>query len=168
VLDASVAFAWCFEDETTPETEAVLDRLDGDPALVPAVWELEITNGLLVGERRGRLSEAQSARFVSLLAALPINVEPTCPGMTTLLAVGRQHGLSSDDSSYLVLAERDGHPLATLDGKLVAAARAAGCRSSSTGSDQGARSWRTMVWSRRGPTPTADTRAPDSSSTRAT
>jgi hypothetical protein len=27
VLDASVTLTWCFENETTPETDAVLDRL---------------------------------------------------------------------------------------------------------------------------------------------
>jgi predicted nucleic acid-binding protein len=126
VLDASVALAWCFEDETTAGTEAVLDRLASEPAVVPGLWELEITNALLVVERRGRLAEAQTTRFVSLLASLPINVEVSVPDMTTLLAMSRQHGLSSYDATYLVLAERDGYPLATLDEKLVAAARKAG------------------------------------------
>ena len=126
VLDASLALSWCFEDETTPDTEAVLDRLATEPAVVPGLWELEITNALLVGERRGRLTESQTTRFVSLLASLPINVDLASPDMTTLLAVGRQHGLSSYDATYLVLAERDGHPLATLDDKLIVAAKRAG------------------------------------------
>ncbi|MDQ3887189.1 MAG: hypothetical protein M3308_09365 [Actinomycetota bacterium] len=31
VIDTAVTMAWCFEDESTPETEAVLDRLgDGE------------------------------------------------------------------------------------------------------------------------------------------
>src|SRR5207244_2473702 len=128
VLDASTALSWCFEDEATPETDAILDRLTEDPAVVPAVWELEITNVLLVGERRGRLTESQTTRFVRLLASLPINVEPASPDMTTVLAVGRQHGLSAYDASYLVLAERDGHPIATLDKRLRGAAKAAGVR----------------------------------------
>ena len=126
VLDASTALSWCFEDEAKPETEAILDRLVDDPAVVPALWELEVTNALLVGERRGRLTESQTTRFVTLLASLPINVELAGPDMTTLLAVGRQHGLSSYDATYLVLAERDGHPIATLDNRLRIAATAAG------------------------------------------
>jgi predicted nucleic acid-binding protein len=126
VLDASVAMTWCFEDEATPETEAVLDRLADDPAVVPVLWELEVANVLLVGERRGRLSEAQAARFVSLLATLPINVDPAPPPMTTMMATGRRHGLSAYDAAYLILAEHDGIPLATQDGRLREAARTAG------------------------------------------
>jgi predicted nucleic acid-binding protein len=128
VLDASVALSWCFEDEAVPATEVVLDRMTDDPAVVPAVWELEVTNALLVGERRGRVSESQTIRFVSLLASLPINVDAVGPDMDALLATGRRHGLSSYDASYLLLAERDGLPLATRDDKLVLAAKAAGVK----------------------------------------
>ena len=30
VLDASVTVAWCFDDESTPFTEAILDLLSGE------------------------------------------------------------------------------------------------------------------------------------------
>lgn len=126
VLDASTALAWCFEDEASDATDAVLDRLTDDHAVVPSLWELEVANVLLVGERRGRLTEAQASRFVSLLASLPINVDVAPADMATLLATGRQHGLTSYDAGYLLLAERDGLALATLDVKLRAAAGDAG------------------------------------------
>jgi len=126
VLDTSVAMAWCFDDETTPGAEAVLDRLADDPAVVPAVWELEVANVLLVGERRGRLTEAQAARFVTLLSTLPINVDLASSPMTTLLAAGRLHKLSAYDAAYFILAARDGIPLATQDRALRAAAKTAG------------------------------------------
>src|SRR5207302_9028297 len=41
VLDASVAIAWCFDDESTPAACAVLDRLHTTSGHVPALWELE-------------------------------------------------------------------------------------------------------------------------------
>ncbi len=126
VLDASVALAWCFVDETTAETEAILDRLADDAAIVPPLWEFEVANALLVAERRGRLSEFQTARFVELLARLPIHVDMTSSDMAKLLALGRQHELSAYDSSYLVLAERDGIPLATRDERHRSAATRAG------------------------------------------
>lgn len=126
VLDTSVAMAWCFEDEATPDTEAVLDRLADDPAVVPALWELEVANVLLVAERRGRLTEAQAARFVSLLSSLPINVDVTSPPITTVLATGRQHNLSAYDAAYFILAARAGIPLATQDRALRTAAQTAG------------------------------------------
>jgi predicted nucleic acid-binding protein len=126
VVDASVTLAWCFEDEATPWTEAVLDLLSEDTAVVPALWELEVTNVLLLGERRGRLTEAQSARFLTLLRQLPILVDTASIDMRAVLATGRRHGLTAYDASYLVLAERDGIPLATSDAKLRAAAGVAG------------------------------------------
>jgi len=126
VVDASVTLAWCFEDEATPYTEAILDRLSDDSAVVPALWELEISNVLLLGERRGRLTESQSARFVALLAQLPVLLDTASVDMVAVLAAGRHHALTAYDAAYLVLAEREGLPLATLDAKLLAAAQAAG------------------------------------------
>lgn len=126
VVDASVTLAWCFEDEATPQTEAILDRLSDDTAVVPSLWELEVSNVLLLGERRGRLTESQSARFVALLAQLPILVDTASADMGAVLATGRRHVLTAYDAAYLVLAEREGVPLATLDAGLRAAAQAAG------------------------------------------
>ena len=125
VVDASVTMAWCFEDEATPETEALLDRLQEDAATVPSLWELEVVNVLLVAERRNRLGEAQSARFLSLLGQLPISVD-TVSDVGAVLAAGRRHNLSAYDAAYLVLAEREGLALATLDASLAAAADSAG------------------------------------------
>ena len=126
VVDASVTLAWCFEDESTPGTEAVLDLLADDSAVVPALWELEISNVLLVAERRGRITEATSARFVALLGQLPILVDTGGIDMTSVLAAGRRHQLTAYDATYLVLAQREGVPLATLDARMQQAARAAG------------------------------------------
>jgi hypothetical protein len=39
ILDASVAVAWCFEDENTHFTEGVLDLLStGTEVVTPAIW----------------------------------------------------------------------------------------------------------------------------------
>lgn len=126
VIDTSVAMAWCFEDETTQATDAVLDRLRDDQAVVPPIWPLEVANVLLVAERRGRLSEAQANRFLGLLAQLTIDVDDSPTDMGGVIAAGRRHTLSSYDASYLVLAERLGAPLATLDKPLTKAAHKAG------------------------------------------
>jgi len=126
VLDASVALAWCFEDEATSQTDAVLDRLAEDSAVAPSLWELEVVNVLLVAERHGRITESQTARFVTLLGQLPIHINSADADMGAVLAAGRHHGLTAYDAAYLVLAEREGIPLATMDGKLRAAAQAAG------------------------------------------
>lgn len=63
VIDSTVTLAWLFEDEANAVTDAVLDQLVGDGAIVPPVWQLEVTNALLVAETHGRHSEAQAARL---------------------------------------------------------------------------------------------------------
>ncbi len=126
VVDTSVTMAWCFDDESTGETDAVLERVGLEGAVVPALWRLEVANVLLVAERRRRITEAQAARFVALLAQLPIRVDVTPSETASVLAAGRQHRLSAYDASYLIVAERLALPMATLDQRLAAACRTAG------------------------------------------
>ena len=126
VLDASITMAWCFEDEASTETGAVLQRLRDEPAAVPALWPLEVANMLVVAQRRERMTEAQAARFVDLLRRLPIHVDHGTVDIGSLVLSGRRHDLTAYDAWYLLLAERLGAPLATLDQSLAAAARDAG------------------------------------------
>jgi predicted nucleic acid-binding protein len=126
VVDTSVTMAWRFADQATSATEAILDRLLAEPATVPAIWRLEVSNVLLVAERRGRITEAQASRFLQLLFQLPITVDvgPTDP--TAIVAIGRRHELSAYDAAYLLRAEQRGVSLATLDRRLTTAAESAG------------------------------------------
>lgn len=125
VLDASMALAWCFDDEGGDTAIAVLERMRSDEAVVPAIWPLEVTNGLLTAERKGRLSPQAAAQALSMLAALPVDVEPLARARTfeATFRLARTRELTSYDASYLELAARLGVPLATLDGRLARAAR---------------------------------------------
>jgi predicted nucleic acid-binding protein len=126
VLDASVAVAWCFEDERAPFTEGVLDLLSaGTEALTPAIWPFEVANALLVAERRKRITVAQVTALLRRIAGLPISVEATETGRAfeQILSIARQQNLSQYDAAYLELALRTGLPIATLDGKLKEASR---------------------------------------------
>ena len=69
VLDASVAMAWCFEDESRGYADAVLDSLDSGQAEAPAVWPLEVGNVLLVAERKKCLTRIELARVFSIFLA---------------------------------------------------------------------------------------------------
>ena len=130
VVDNSVVMAWCFEDQANAYADSVLGRMVDAGAFVPSIWPLEVVNVLLGAERRGYISEADSIRFISLLSQLPIQVQHEGPGkgMKDLLALARAHSLSSYDASYLDLAMKRGMPLATLDKKLLRAAKAIGLR----------------------------------------
>jgi len=130
VLDASVTLAWAFEDEGGEYARDVLARLETEEACTTSLWPLEISNGLVVAERRDRIEPAASARFTRLLLALPIVVEPVDRRrvfeQTRILA--RRWSLSAYDAHYLELAIRYGIPLATLDERLRQAAENEGVR----------------------------------------
>ena len=125
VIDNSVVMAWCFKDETSQYADHILDRLEDSAGFVPSIWPLEVRNVLLVAERKKRIGEAGSTRFIALLSELPIIVEQESPErmIKDIFALARKHKLSSYDASYLDLAMRKGLPIATLDKGLLAAAK---------------------------------------------
>jgi predicted nucleic acid-binding protein len=128
VLDGSVTMAWCFHDEASTYTDGVRDSLADMRAVVPSIWPLEAANATIVGERRGRLDEARSRRFLVLLEALPIILDDETGNRAfgDIVHLARTHQLSAYDAAYLELAIRRGLPLACRDGKLKSAAAAAG------------------------------------------
>lgn len=128
VLDCSVTMSWCFEDESDVYSESVMDRLGECEAVVPWIWTLEVANALITAERRARMTEADTSRFLRLLAGMPILMDVTPPAKTMddLIALGRTHGLSAYDAAYLDAAMREALPIATLDAGLKAAATKAG------------------------------------------
>lgn len=118
VLDASLTLSWCFEDERTRFTAAVLQALPFLGAAVPTIWIHELTNGLRTAQRATRITEGVVAEFVSQLGTLPINTivleAEVMFGDVRLAAL--RHDLSAYDASYLVLAQKLHVPLGTLDG----------------------------------------------------
>ena len=127
VIDASIVAAWALQDEESSHAAEALERLRGEPALAPALLFFEVRNVLLVNERRGRLTEVQSAQFLRALARLPIRIDRS-PDEAQLMTLARRHRLTVYDAAYLELALRERLPLVTLDARLEAAMRAAETR----------------------------------------
>jgi predicted nucleic acid-binding protein len=128
VIDASVALAWCFDDEATPATRALLDRFEDEHAEVPSLWHLELANALASSERNRRITAARISEFIALIDGLPIVIDEQTAtvALSTMLDLARREGLSAYDASYLELAMRRGVPLATKDKDLAQAAQRAG------------------------------------------
>ncbi len=128
VIDASVALAWCFDDEATAATRALLDRFEDEHAEVPSLWHLELANALSLGERNKRITPARTSEFIALIGGLPIVIDEQTPihALSTVLELARSERLSAYDASYLELAMRRGVPLATKDDDLAKAARRVG------------------------------------------
>jgi predicted nucleic acid-binding protein len=129
VLDASVALAWCFEDESNAYSELILDVAGaGGEFRVPAIWPFEVANALLAAERRKRITTAQVTALLQRIGKLAIVVEPisTDHAFSRIISVARHLQLTEYDAAYLELALRESLPMATLDAKLRRAAHSAG------------------------------------------
>jgi predicted nucleic acid-binding protein len=128
VLDASVALAWCFKDEATEAADRLLARLEAETAAVPTLWSIEVANVLAFGERRQRITPAESADFIARLETLVIvpDEETTPRAFGQILDLSRSQRLTAYDAAYLELAMRLGVPLATKDADLGNAAERLG------------------------------------------
>jgi predicted nucleic acid-binding protein len=81
-----------------------------------------------MGERRGRITPAESAAFIAMIEELPIVADRATEtrALHETIGLAREHGLTAYDAAYLELAMRRGLPLATGDRQLAAASRRAG------------------------------------------
>lgn len=128
VVDSSVTLTWCFEDEHTVASLALLEQVVENGAMAPALWPLEVMNALIMAERRKRVDAAQRQQLTVLLRDLPIALdeETAEQAWSATVQLAERHRLTVYDAAYLELAQRRSLPLASLDDELRAAAEAAG------------------------------------------
>ena len=117
VLDSSVALSWCFEDERTPATKALLERVGETGAVAPQPWPLEVLNGLMMAERRQRIDASKRRQLADFLHDLPITLDPdtTMQIWQATQGLAERFRLTVYDAVYLELAQRIRLPLASLD-----------------------------------------------------
>jgi predicted nucleic acid-binding protein len=126
VVDASVAVGWVHAGQATEQTQAMLEALfEGAEAFVPALWPVEVSNALLVLERRGKITAADRQTALEHLAALPIEIDHEMArlafGEASALATAQK--LTVYDALYLELAVRLEVALVCRDGALREAAK---------------------------------------------
>ena len=128
VLDSSATLAWAYGDEITPAVQEVFERVASTYAVVPALWRLEVANGLHMGVRRARLDAAERDATLADLAVLDIRTDPETDtyAWSGTVRLAERFGLTVYDASYLELAQRRALPLASLDQELREAANACG------------------------------------------
>jgi predicted nucleic acid-binding protein len=126
VIDASLTLAWYFEDESTPVTDALLDRVAGAGALVPGLWRLEVANAFQTAIRRQRIDAVYRDASLAELGLMPITVDADTStyAWSATLRLSERFSLTLYDAAYLELAQRRSLPLATLDRDLRTAAPA--------------------------------------------
>lgn len=128
VLDASIALSWCFTDEASAHTWGLLERLETETAYVPSLWALEMSNILILAERRKRISYAHVILSLELISSLSIQVdeETSYRAFHETSQLAYKEKLTSYDASYLELSLRLGVPLATKDKALAKIAKQLG------------------------------------------
>ncbi len=131
IVDASVGFAWVHQCQSTPETDHLLNEVAaGARVVVPALWFLEMSNVLLMAQRRHRLTAAQRKAAMEKLTAMQFTVDEegarNAFGKTSELT--EKYGLTIYAATYLELALRRLLPLASRDGALRNAAKRCGLK----------------------------------------
>lgn len=129
VVDASVVVGWLLGEDTAFElARPVLEVLKSARMLVPAIWQSEIANVLVVRERQKRIDEATFTRSIRLLEDLgpEVDILSATAIFDRVVPLARRHQLTSYDAAYLELALRERAPLATFDAALSRAAEREG------------------------------------------
>jgi len=117
-IDASIVI-WLLLENGPPEVWEALVEYDG---VVPATFYSEIAQAILRAERLKRITSGQVTRVVETVNGMPLSIHVPSLGLTIELA--RKHSLSAYDAAYLAVAIERNLALATLDGRLAAAAKA--------------------------------------------
>jgi predicted nucleic acid-binding protein len=129
VLDGSAILSFVLADERSAASVLVQQKLRSwTKVYVPGHWWLEITNALLMAERRGRIEASEIPLVLSFIKAFSVitDDETAARSWDSTLTLARDYSLTIYDAAYLELALRRRSVLATVDKALARAARAAG------------------------------------------
>ena len=131
LIDSSVGLAWVHQDQATPETDKLLEEVEaGTSVVVPSLWFLEIANGLLVLQRRKKLTGAERKSALETLARLNLTVDEEAgrAAFQQTSELAEKHGLTIYDVTYLEVALRRKLALASRDTNLREAAKRCGLK----------------------------------------
>lgn len=126
VLDASAALSWILNDADPNWVRKIDELLTNGFALVPELWHAEVANGIGNAVRRGLLRAEMIPEICELLGQLDIRTDVVGNPVLRLAHAAIDHGLTSYDVAYFLLARDRGLPLATLDRALAHVAAAHG------------------------------------------
>jgi predicted nucleic acid-binding protein len=129
VLDASTCLGWLLDRPVLARASRTRQLiLSGGIPIAPALWRHEVSNGVVIAERRGRLTAEQIKTLTKDLDDFSdsVQIDPVIVRSSVLIETARRTNLTVYDAAYLELAVRRGLPLATLDERLAEAARQAG------------------------------------------
>ena len=128
VIDASFAATLFLPDEGSARAAEQFAVAAQSAVIAPVLWQIEITNILIMAQRRKRITTAVLGQLAAIIDRLPVELElALTPGQRgAVINLALSHGLTAYDAVYLELAIRRGFVLLSLDSSLLKAARALG------------------------------------------
>jgi predicted nucleic acid-binding protein len=126
VLDASVVLKWYLADEEYGQKAlGLLDDYVGKGLDIraPSLLEYELTNGLVIAQKRARIREEKVVSAIEGFMDLEIPMKDLVDFYPQVLHYCRTYGRSVYDASYLALAETEDITLITADEGLYKAVR---------------------------------------------
>lgn len=121
IIDASVVLKWYLLDEEYGQK--ALELLDGYVSEqlnihAPSLLEYEVSNGLMIAMRRGRVKDKYLLNALDGFMKLGIDFQPLSSIYSTMLGCCKTYNISVYDASYLALAGDKAIPLVTADKRL--------------------------------------------------
>ena len=127
VVDASTFGPLFFDAEKDELFEGLIDLLIGERCIAPQHWRLDVTNQILSGLRRKRMTDTMADKAIAQIDQFPIDIDPeTGSRSQQTYGLARKHALTAYDAAYLELALRRRLVLVTYDMQLRDAASAEG------------------------------------------
>ena len=131
VVDNSVAMRWLFADGSQADRQyanEVAALVETAEVHVPALFVTEAANVISRALKASVINVQESQSRFDLLNAMQANIDPieSTHSTMTLAIQAFELGLTAYDASYLLLAQKLGCPLATLDKDLRRAANNCG------------------------------------------
>ncbi len=123
IVDASVILRAFFPDEDQAQAQALIrDHVSGRTRLLaPTLMVYEVTNAVVQGVRRGRITDDDGEAILTAFEGLGIEMELVT--WQQMLPLARRFDRSAYDAAYLALAQARGEPLVTGDLRLYHAVR---------------------------------------------
>jgi len=130
VIDSSAAGAWVMPDERSDAAQELYAQASepNDVFHVPLLWTWEMGNMLVMGAVRNRIDADQVEAGLALLDSVQLSFDaPLTPHRQAQVArLALTHSLTFYDATYLELVLRLNGQLASLDKKLLSAAKSCG------------------------------------------
>jgi predicted nucleic acid-binding protein len=93
VTDASITLCWAFPDEESETAQFAFVRASStrEPIHAPVIWWSEVSNALIINEKRGRISTSDADRFLRELDHLKILIDRAA-NHSDIMTLARRHG----------------------------------------------------------------------------